>query len=72
MLNPDPKGLARVWSWRALGDGISVAVLPSKAMTRSASPYIITHNIAEFRGSEKLGIRAVAPRDFLAMLKNEP
>jgi len=27
---------------------------------------------ADFRGSEKLGIRAIAPRDFLAMLKTKP
>ncbi|MFM8719524.1 MAG: putative toxin-antitoxin system toxin component, PIN family [Chthoniobacterales bacterium] len=38
----------------------------------SGSPYIVTHNIADFRGSEKLGIRAIAPRDFLAMLTKEP
>ena len=34
----------------------------------SGSRYIITHNIRDFRGSEKLGVEAVTPRDFLGLL----
>ncbi len=34
----------------------------------AGSRYIVTHNTKDFRGSEQLGIRAVTPRDFLAMI----
>lgn len=30
--------------------------------------YIITHNIRDFRGCEKLGIEAMTPRDFLKII----
>ena len=35
-------------------------------------PYIVTHNIRDFRGSEQLGIQAVTPRDFLKMIAEGP
>lgn len=35
----------------------------------SASRYIVTHNIRDFRGSERLGIQAITPQDFLFRLK---
>lgn len=31
--------------------------------------YLVTHNCADFRGSESLGIQAITPRDFLALLR---
>ena len=31
-------------------------------------PYIVTHNLRDFRGCDKLGIEAVTPRDFLKMI----
>jgi predicted nucleic acid-binding protein len=31
--------------------------------------YIVTHNSADFRGCEQLGIRAITPRDFLALIR---
>jgi predicted nucleic acid-binding protein len=31
--------------------------------------YIVTHNVRDFRGTEKWGIAAVTPGDFLKMLK---
>ena len=31
-------------------------------------PYIVTHNIRDFRGCEKLGIKAMTPRDFLKII----
>jgi putative PIN family toxin of toxin-antitoxin system len=35
--------------------------------------YIITHNVADFRGCEKMGIQAITPADFLAALaKSKP
>jgi hypothetical protein len=30
--------------------------------------YIVTHNLRDFRGCERLGIEAVTPRDFLTMI----
>lgn len=32
--------------------------------------YIVTHNVKDFHGSEQLGIDAIAPRDFLRMIRN--
>jgi len=34
--------------------------------------YIITHNVKDFRGSERLGISAMAPRDFLSLIRKKP
>jgi putative PIN family toxin of toxin-antitoxin system len=31
--------------------------------------YVVTHNLRDFRGMEKWGIRAVSPSDFLEQLK---
>jgi len=35
------------------------------------SRYIVTHNIRDFRGSEKWGITAVTPSDFLKLIEKE-
>lgn len=34
-------------------------------------PYIITHNVGDFRGSEQLGIAALSPRDFLKLIRSK-
>ena len=34
--------------------------------------YIITHNTADFRGSEQFGIKAIMPRDFLRHIGETP
>ena len=31
--------------------------------------YILTHNISDFRGSEKFGIRAITPKEFLQVIR---
>lgn len=31
--------------------------------------YLVTHNVADFRGSEQLGIQVVPPREFLKLVK---
>jgi predicted nucleic acid-binding protein len=31
-------------------------------------PYIVTHNVGDFRGCEKFGIEAITPGDFLKMM----
>ena len=31
--------------------------------------YIVTHNVADFRGCEQLGIEAITPRDFLRLIR---
>ncbi len=33
-------------------------------------PYIVTHNVKDFHGSEELGIRALIPRDFLNLIRS--
>jgi hypothetical protein len=33
------------------------------------SPYIVTHNVRDFAGSERLGIKAITPRDFLKLIR---
>jgi len=30
--------------------------------------YIVTHNIRDFRGSEKFGIQAITPKEFLQII----
>jgi putative PIN family toxin of toxin-antitoxin system len=34
--------------------------------------YIITHNVADFHGSEQLGITALTPREFLKLIRKTP
>jgi putative PIN family toxin of toxin-antitoxin system len=38
----------------------------------AGSRYIITHNVADFRGSDKLGVRALSPREFLHLIGKRP
>ena len=33
--------------------------------------YIVMHNVSDFRGSEQLGIAAVAPGDFLNRIRSK-
>jgi len=35
----------------------------------SHTPYIVTHNIKDFRGSEHFGILAISPQKLLEMIK---
>jgi len=32
-------------------------------------PYIVTHNVKDFKGTERLGVQAVSPSQFLQLLK---
>lgn len=34
--------------------------------------YVVTHNVNDFRGSERLGVKAVTPRDFLNLIRKQP
>ncbi len=34
--------------------------------------HIITHNVRHYRGSEQLGVAALSPRDFLALIRRTP
>jgi putative PIN family toxin of toxin-antitoxin system len=38
----------------------------------SGSRYIVTHNVKDFRRAEVLGVKALAPGDFLQLLKGSP
>lgn len=33
-------------------------------------PYIVTHNLKDFHGSEEVGVKAISPRDFLKMIRS--
>ena len=33
-------------------------------------PYIVTHNIGDFRRTGELGINAIKPRDFLNLIRS--
>jgi predicted nucleic acid-binding protein len=35
-------------------------------------PHIITHNVDDYHGSERLGVSALRPRDFLRLLRKKP
>ncbi len=37
----------------------------------AGSRYIVTHNVRDFRGSERFGITALPPRDFLGLMRAE-
>ena len=34
--------------------------------------HIITHNVRDYRGSEKLGVTALTPREFLPLIRKRP
>jgi len=34
--------------------------------------HIITHNVKDFHGSEQLGVAALAPREFLNLIRKKP
>ena len=34
--------------------------------------YIITHNVADFRGSEQFGVAAISPSRFLRLMRSQP
>ena len=36
----------------------------------ASCPYIVTHNVKDFHGSEELGIKAITPREFLKMIRS--
>ena len=38
----------------------------------AGSRYVVTHDITDFRGSQQLGIQAITPRDFLAIIRQHP
>ena len=40
-----------------------------EAAIAGSARWIVTHNLADFHGSERHGIKAVSPRRFLAMLR---
>ena len=33
--------------------------------------YIVTHNVRDFDGSERLGVSSIAPRDFLNLIRTQ-
>jgi predicted nucleic acid-binding protein len=33
--------------------------------------YIVTHNVRDFGGSERLGVRPISPRDFLNLIRTQ-
>ena len=36
----------------------------------ASCPYIVTHNLKDFHGSEEVGVKAISPRDFLNMIRS--
>ena len=50
----------------------SIAALRFWRMAVAAnSPYIVTYNLADFRGTERWGVAAVRPSDFLQLIEKE-
>lgn len=35
----------------------------------ASCPYIVTHNVKDFHGSEQLGVTAITPHDFLKLIR---
>lgn len=38
----------------------------------SSSPFIVTHNIKDFRRTSELKVEAITPADFLNLLRSKP
>jgi len=38
----------------------------------AGTPYIVTHNIADFRGCQSLGVQALTPGNFLKLIRRSP
>ena len=54
--------------WRPLLTDADDDMVVELAFSASCQ-YIITHNTADFRGAEILGVSAITPRDFLKMIR---
>jgi putative PIN family toxin of toxin-antitoxin system len=55
------------FSWRpSLPDANDELILELAVSARCE--YIVTHNVSDFRGSEKFGIKAITPKQFLQII----
>jgi len=50
--------------WRPFLTDVNDELVLELAVTANCE-YILTHNVSDFKGSEKFGIRAITPKEFL-------
>ncbi len=54
--------------WRPLLRDVNDELVLELAVSANCE-YILTHNIRDFKGSEKFGIRAITPKEFLQIIR---
>src|SRR6266496_3036338 len=54
--------------WRPLLRDVNDELVLELAVSANCE-YILTHNIRDFKGSEKFGIRAITPKEFLQVIR---
>lgn len=55
------------FQWRPNLTDVDDELVSELAVTANCE-YIMTHNVNDFRGSEKFGIRAITPKEFLQII----
>jgi len=56
--------------WRPFLSDVNDELILELAVSAKCE-YIVTHNISDFKGSEKFGVRAITPKEFLQLLNEE-
>jgi predicted nucleic acid-binding protein len=54
--------------WRPFLTDVDDELVLELAVTANCD-YIVTHNVSDFKGSEKFGIRAITPKEFLQIIR---
>ena len=54
--------------WRPFLTDVNDELVLELAVSASCE-YIVTHNVRDFKGSEKFGIRAIPPKEFLQIIR---
>ena len=50
---------------------LGINATPTLFINAASCGYIVTHNIRDFHGSEKWGITAITPSDFLKFIETQ-
>lgn len=70
----DLKALCTAVPLIQLAEGLPIGMseLGTRETTLVHARHIVTHNVSDFRGSERLGVTAITPRDFLHLIRPQP
>jgi putative PIN family toxin of toxin-antitoxin system len=56
------------FSWRPFLTDVNDELVLELAVSANCE-YVVTHNVRDFKGREKFGIRAITPKEFLQILR---